>query len=134
MRKRLTDQQKQQILEWYGSGEKTHAIAEATGCSIGSVYSVLEKSGLHTPGKAVRRTESASRLCGKCGKNSPSEANYCMYCGSRIKSESEMIVERALEQLTAALPYVPASQKDGLQSAVLNLAELVKSTVRESRN
>ena len=128
MARKLTDEQQRTIIEWYKSGEKTQAIAEAAGCSIGGGYGGLQKNGLHTPSQKRNSPRATLRACSKCAKSNPAEAVFCMFCGTQIKTENEVIADLAVKHLAAALPFVPTSIKDELQSTVLKLAEIAKKS------
>lgn len=127
----LTQEQKQAIFAEYSNREnKVADIADKYGITRGEAT-----RGAVEMGAEPRRTnygtrwtkKKAARVCPKCRKTIDVKgAKFCCYCGSDIRSNKELLIERA-EKAFRNVQLLPANARDEMQTLLLDIiAELKK--------
>lgn len=108
----LTEQEERNIaeaIELYRSGDYSiRELCNTYGIANTTMYYRLEKAGLYTPQKGVRKTiQKKSKKCPKCGnnKNLP-KAKYCYNCGADIRDNITILISK-LQDVMINTKFLP---------------------------
>lgn len=103
-------------------------LEELTGIAASTICAY--ERGTKEPGmKNQKRIEDAlgspvtsghkAYICPKCGNTDHvANAKYCMICGTKIKTETDILVEDLRAIITDIIPHAPESMKDKARDTV----------------
>ena len=115
--KKLTESQRQEIVNKYAEGVPTKEIADAYGVDQSYVSALANKGGYRRSGKYINR----GKTCPNCKAKNPPIAKYCMFCGGDVRDEKQILIEKveALRVMTVFLPDSARSEADEITCMVL---------------
>lgn len=118
--KRLTVDQKKELISLYKQGYPVSDIAEKVGCSSQAVTYNVAKQGLS-------RKMGGQRKCQHCGRKLQeiAGAKFCPYCGGSIQTPRELAIEKA-QTLFSAMELLPAGERDKYRETVIGILDYLK--------
>lgn len=118
--KRLTEDQKKEIISLYKQNYTIKAISERVGCSCQSVNYNVAKQG-------ISRKKGGQRKCHHCGRKLQeiAGAKFCPYCGGSIQTPRELAIEKA-QTLFSAMELLPAGERDKSRETVIGILDYLK--------
>lgn len=120
----FSDEQINEILELYKSGEKTSVIALKFGTSSSYISHIANTNGL----RRLREYKTTNgKMCPKCHKKIETKgARFCPFCGTDIRSSKDIAVEKLIN-LRKLVLLVPGSCQAEFEEAItLALKELTQ--------
>lgn len=125
--KKLTVEQKEEVVALYAQGYKTRDIAQTFGIDQADVSHLANNAGFRRNPEFTReRRKKGSqkkdwRKCAHCGHQNPSVARFCMHCGGDVRDEAQVLIEQveALRAMTALLPDSVQGEADEITRMVL---------------
>ena len=126
MERKITQEQRQQILQEYLEGKLTICeIAERYGISGNTVSAIAVRAGVQL--RRPKKPQAGVKVCPKCRKKVDTiGARFCPFCGSDIRSENELLAEK-LDGLLDLYQFIPAAQRDEFVQTINKAAAALKT-------
>lgn len=130
---RLTEEDKQNILQDYQEKMLTRDICAKYDIGIKTIYRLLDKCGLPKRGYENRaenfnkNKEKQYKVCKYCGsKINPIQAVYCCQCGKMILTDKEKIIKE-LQELTKHFIIIGHTNRDKYIADINKIIKDVKN-------
>lgn len=127
---RLSEEQKQALLDRYVSGENMKDLCAEYGIDYSTGYAWLKEAGLSAR-KTFKKKNTQKKVCWKCGhEESNPQACFCSMCGSKLKTETDLLID-SLQYINKLTQFLPQTTRDEVITIVNKTVAYIKSVERE---
>lgn len=118
---RLSQEEKQRIIQLRNSGKSIREIQEIVGFSFETVRKTINENAANLTVRAP-----AMLICPHCGAENPVAAKFCNMCGKELLTKKQMAAKNLLAVRNECVKFLPQSMRQAADEAMMEAVKLLE--------